>query len=232
LRFIPNILSGDGTEFDPASDPIKAKHLMLQLTDSEQTFFTEYMNADALQRIFELKRMTEGDTPLAKARKNILRNTRVIHHSAQCGNCMYGALSLEIFNKDDVNEDIEYYVGLLRAAAEDYILAHQEDYLPLMLQKTDRPELNESEDQMVIRLRSELEARLRTYCTKVRGNDKLEWGTAMEMEAIAAIIGTPVHVFYIVHPMKLGEEGIEDGVIQPNSIIGGRFTGAPIRLKT
>jgi len=350
LRFIPNELSGDGTEFNPASDPIKAKHTMMQLTSSELEFFETYMNADALQRIYEVKGMTEGNTPQALAAKNILRDARarldamapdrkaligelfyqitkivtcikdsyytkfapdignavdfpenvapvvvnyapprpveemitqgvkweflscqrnevtikdrpvrtsgttskvnlahynqfgqvdwrgalssqnnVIHNPAQCGNCMYGALSLEIFG-DRASRDIERYAGILRAAAADYILANKEAHIPLMLKPTDRPRNGETEDQMVARLRPDLDARLREYCAKVRNNNTLEWGTAMEMEAIAAVIGTPVHVFYTAHPMRVGREGIEDGVIQPNSILGGRFTGAPIRL--
>jgi len=76
LRFIPNELSGDGTESDPSSDPIKAKHLFLQLTQSEERFFRRYLMADAVQRVYEIKGMTEGDTPQARAAKNSLRDIR------------------------------------------------------------------------------------------------------------------------------------------------------------
>jgi len=348
VRFIPNELSGDGTEFDPASDPIKAKHIMLQLTEPELEFFESYMNADALQRVYELKEMTEGDTPKARAAKNILREARArlngmaparkaligelfyqvtkivncirdpyytkfapdigntvefpenappivanytppraveemitqgvkweylscpqneveikarpvrtvettrkinmanysqggimnwwgallfqnttIHNSAQCGNCMYGALALEIFgHRASIN--IEHYARILRHAAANYILANEEYHLPLMLKDTDKPKHNETVDQMYARLQPEFKIRLRDYCTAVRNT--LQWGTAAEMEAIAAVFGVPIHVHYISKPMPVGKDGIEDGVIQPNSILGGRFTGAPIRL--
>jgi hypothetical protein len=152
----------------------------------------------------------------------------IISNSAECGNCMYGALALEIFGEQRASCNIEYYAGILRNTAANYILANEEYHLPLMVQITDKPLPNETEDQMYARLQPEFKRRLIDYCAAVRNT--LQWGTAAEMEAIAAVVGVPIHVYYSARPMTLGKNGIEDGVIQPNNVIGGRFTGAPIRL--
>jgi hypothetical protein len=149
---------------------------------------------------------------------------------ARCGNCMFGALSIEIFGQR-AYRDIEYYATVLRRAAAEYMRANKDQFIFSMIEAGDyQQNSNESEESIMRRLRPVLEQKLEAWCNTIQNT--LEWGTGRELEAIAGVIGAPIHVFYMSQPMRIGsaQDGIEDGVIQPNGIMGGRFTGAPIRM--
>lgn len=152
----------------------------------------------------------------------------VIHNPARAGDCMFGALALEIFGLHIV-QNIDHYVTILRKAVVDYILTHKEQFRDGMAKETDQPYPYEREENFLKRIEPELDRRLEEYCHAIQ--DRQEWGTGLELEAIAEIFGVPIHIFYVNKLMRIGSDGIEDGVIQPNSILGSKYDGAPIRLK-
>lgn len=162
----------------------------------------------------------------------------VIDNYARCGNCMYGALAMEIFGEDKANTNIDQYASILRNAVADYMWANKEQFLMTMIDDVDRQygqvDRLESEEAFMNRMRGTLETKLRNHCDRIRDTVHLEWGTGRELEAVAAIFGVPIHVFNETDRMTIAsgpDAGIEDGVIQPNSTPGNRFTGAPIRIK-
>jgi hypothetical protein len=340
-------LGGDGSHNNLATDPIKAKHLINQLTNDELAFFEHYMNANPLEKVYEAKGMatknvltqtraqlagmptdrqvliqqlyaeissidlyiadkyfnsfspsilndvtlSEGaastvieytHVPLSelpitqdvkweflKVRKSeveiksrqirtegtthkvnitnyqnphtgktdwegaIAAQNTIIHNPADIMNDIYVALALEIFGDRLISSSssIRHHASILRSAAADYILANKENYLPLMLEKYYHVRPSETEATVIARLKPDLQMQLRDYCRWIRNNSNFASGTSEEMEAIGAVVGVPIHVFYTNFSMEVGSKGIEDGVIQPNAILGGRFAGAPIRLQ-
>lgn len=160
----------------------------------------------------------------------IEHQNETLPNPARCGNCMFGALSIEIFGQR-AYRDIEYYATVLRRAAAEYMLANKDQFIFSMIEADDYLQgRNESEESIMRRLRPVLERKLEAWCHLL--TNTLEWGTGRELEAIAGVFGVPIHVFYMAQPMRIGsaQDGIEEGVIQPNGIMGGRFTGAPIRM--
>jgi hypothetical protein len=152
-------------------------------------------------------------------------------------NVDYASLAIEIFG-EKVKNDINHYTGILREAAAGYIQANEESYLSSLIEfsdLSDPSELSESEEAVLDRLKPTLQNRLKTDCDKIRMNIAppgriLERISLREMDAISTVLRTPIHIFDINHPMRVGTEGIEEGVIQPNCVLGGTFSDAPIRL--
>lgn len=161
----------------------------------------------------------------------------IIDNPARCGNCMYGALAIELFgiNTDDDDEDndeVEYFAGILRQTAVNYMLTNPDQFLQSMVDPArDHQRAEETDQAFNERMQPIWMERLRNHCRKVAGNDAddPEWGTAVEMSAISAVFGIPIHIFYTAHPMEIGTNGIDEGVILPNSVIGGNFAGEPLR---
>lgn len=159
---------------------------------------------------------------------------RVLENPARCGNCMYGALAIEIFGLNPHRDSsmIEHYAGVLRQTAANFILRNPDNFLHAMSDPTnDHQHPGETNEDFAQRMQPILRERLQNYCRKVRDNQRsnLEWGTATEMSAISSVFGVPIHVFYINRPMDIGTEGIDEGVILPNTMIGSNFAGAPLR---
>jgi hypothetical protein len=148
--------------------------------------------------------------------------------------CMFKALALEIFG-DASGRNFSLCERALRSAVADYMLAHSDEFLDNLddCQLFPRQKDNESDRDFQVRKDTELRTKLHERCEGLRsGNcmNMLLGGPGLELEVISLIFGCPIHVFDVSSPMKIGAQGIEEGIIQPNIVIGGAFAGAPIRL--
>lgn len=180
------------------------------------------------------------------ARRTLAFQNQITFISHCPGNCGYALLAMEIFGEHAsgntrleehsfqetetyvkyASANIEHYAGILRAAVADYMLDHSDQFRIAMAKPS-----NEVNDMDADSLDKFLQEELIRYCNRVRNNQgNVQWCTGVELEAISAIIRTPIHIFHEKYPMRIGREGIEKGVIQPNCVIGGHYKNSPIRL--
>lgn len=155
----------------------------------------------------------------------ISHQNQLVDNRARCGNCMYGAMALEIF-EGAASASIDYYAGVLRQIAANYMRDHKEKY------RRNFVEYNAGERYSPA-LDGVLDRRLEGYCRKVENNseEQLFWGTDNELGVLAEVFGVQIQLFHMGIPLKVGSSGEFEGVIQPNHIIGNQFAGAPIRLE-
>jgi hypothetical protein len=147
--------------------------------------------------------------------------------------CMFNALAAEVFG-DAPGRNFLHCEGILRGSAANYMLAHSDEFLHMLEFVFIPPQRdNESDVDFQTRKDTTLRMELYDYCENMRNNEPLKsrhGSSAVELEVISIILGCPIHIFDVSSPMKIGTQGIEEGVIQPNVVLGGSFTGAPIRL--
>jgi hypothetical protein len=219
------------TPYDPLhqNSEYNSNYIVTEKKSSISEIFSKYFpNLSSSDFIIKFKAertgMPKHPIPDSKAshldgylRSNLLEmQNKVIDNPSNVHDCLYGALAIEIFGKKKAKKDIQAYVGILRNAIANYILDNRSCFIPSMAYVDDK------------KISERHEVRLVERCNKIRNK---EWGSGIELAAVSAMLQVPIHVFYTGAPMKMGTEGIEDGVIQPNVIIGSEFTGPAIRLK-
>lgn len=157
---------------------------------------------------------------LQNKERAILKQNRIIENRAECGNCGYRALSMQLFDTV-INHDRGAWD--LRGAAADYMLAHQDTYKHDMLSviKERRPGRYNIKD-------SELEVELREHCKKVKNSLSL-WISEREFDVISKIFGVRIEVYDLGQPIAIGSED-KDGYVMPNKVFGAEYLGAPVRL--
>jgi hypothetical protein len=153
------------------------------------------------------------------------QNTQSCNKTAY-GNCMYGALSLVIFGSNE-----ESNCSQLRKAAAKYMLDHKDIFAFTMIDSLNENVVyqnkGESEKKYSKRIQPILEDLLIKHCESIQRAKFNEWifGTDREMSAIAAIFGVEIQVFNASKTCKLNP--MENGIIQPNSVVGNMYKGKP-----
>lgn len=134
-------------------------------------------------------------------------------------NRLYPALAKEIFGNVPEKE-LGNYIKILKCAAADYILDHPMEFLTAIAN-------NNLEEKNDAALRQQLEE----HCAQMKRLEREDkrW-LDVEIAAISALFRIPIHIFNSETSCKIGNEGIEDGVIQPHFVFGESFVGAPIRM--
>lgn len=207
-----------GTFYQPVQEQYLPFNLVSEVTIKRRVIFQSQILAHQ-----KLDRKTLSKSLL----EAILKQNIIIQNLARCGNCMFGALALEIFG-ENVGHKIEEYCGYLRDIASQFMLYNPDIFLKAMTKPRDVVDLQESEKAFMNRMGSILYARLQKYCERLKDRENLQWGTALELEAIAAVFGIPIHIFDIRPQATLSLDS--RGFLQPNSIAGSKFAGAPVRL--
>lgn len=186
-----------------------------------------------LRPMISIKRRRERIVPLqtiyrvssfeasSKPRQALLKQNNVLDNYSSCGNCGYGALAMEIFESYTHSFNIDNVSEKLRNITADYIQSNSDIYLEYMLRSGEIFSPN---------MTTRLKQRLESYCYNLKFQGSRNWISEFEFQAIARLFGVRIEIINLSLPLKVGQNGINEGVILPNLCFGSTYTGAPIRL--